>query len=294
MHVSADDADDDVDMAVAAEDDDDDDVDMSVGGGGEGGSVGDEGDEGLGGGDDGAAGSDFVIVCLPTGDGGLRVAAFDVGTRTAFTGVTATHGMSGTGRDTGDPAARAHGQRELAIKIQMWQYASACGFTAGAAWLRGHLHSYTGGPDVGIVAPGWLVRECRRIPTGKTSCFARYMLFVRARLCLLRHGKLAYGDLACRRSRFRKFCLQQRQLLRMAQLFAWGYTSVRGVWLQGMQPSSMHTKPVLSVVGISSAGGGGGGIISRMQGAPRQLFIDFFRRSFQAQNPNAVHLYVVN
>ena len=39
---------------------------------------------------------------------------------------------------------------------------------------------------------------------------------------------------------------------------------------------------------------GGGGIISRMQGAPRQLFVDFFRRSFQAQNPNAVHLYVVN
>ena len=212
---------------------------------------------------------DIRVWLVPKGHRVVRVVAIDPGCTHIFTAVDALHGSDGS-----------RGSSSSVIKVHHRQYRSACGFTAFELWLNKLLRRN---------------RDTRNavsaIPVGRGVGLAAYCAHTRASLDVLLAAKRLYGGKAAQRWALRKHCLQQRQFDRMAQLFSWGFTTVRGRRLVRLPKPPCPPKPFMSVTGLGDASVGHKGIVSRRQGCPAKGFAHFYRRRYSSSR---VHFVMVD
>lgn len=194
----------------------------------------------------------------------LRIVGIDPGSGThLFTAVDHLHGRSGS------QSCGAH-----CIKFASNQYRSACGMTKHAAWHRGMLSRS------GFAQLQSQVRRVRGV--ANVTELARH---ASDKVRLMEQGKALYGSMPARRWTLRLHCLQRKQFHRMAQLFVYGITTVRGKWLAA-QPrrTAPVAKPSMCVVGLGNASVGWNSPISRKHTAPVVSFYDFMQREYAARD----------
>ncbi|KAI8475600.1 MAG: hypothetical protein J3K34DRAFT_403808 [Monoraphidium minutum] len=106
-----------------------------------------------------------------------------------------------------------------------------------------------------------LARVLRCIPTGRTADVDAFSLHCRRKLAAFAAGRRLYGSLPRRNARLRKQLARTRHFHRLAQMLAWGASSVRGRWNRAPRP--VADKPELASIGWGAASAGFGGPISR-------------------------------
>ncbi|KAI8464283.1 MAG: hypothetical protein J3K34DRAFT_441000 [Monoraphidium minutum] len=123
-----------------------------------------------------------------------------------------------------------------------------------------------------------LARVLRCIPTGRTADVDAFSLHCRRKLAAFAAGRRLYGVLPRRHARLRKQLARTRHFHRLAQMLAWGASSVRGRWNRAPRP--VADKPELAIIGWGAASAGFGGPISRKGLGPSRAFEHFVRSHY--------------
>lgn len=197
----------------------------------------------------------------------------DPGCGELFVGVTANNGVKGNGKDGGD------GFRYILHQRQHW---GACGFTAFKRWQEGRAKRL----GFKWVETNVLARAGSKY-TGSLDSFNAY---VDAALSYLIPGKVCYASVQARQGRLRVHMLQQKQMHRVAQCLAVGFTGVKGKWSKfdghwrsgfgGGRSSSSFKLPPVAIVALGNASAGWGSSLSRNGSAPVASLTDFLRREY--------------
>ncbi|KAI8469889.1 MAG: hypothetical protein J3K34DRAFT_422322, partial [Monoraphidium minutum] len=123
-----------------------------------------------------------------------------------------------------------------------------------------------------------LARVLRCIPTGRTADVDAFSLHCRRKLAAFAAGRRLYGVLPRRHARLRKQLARTRHFHRLAQMLAWGASSVRGRWNRAPRP--VADKPELAIIGWGAASAGFDGPISRKGLGPSRAFEHFVRSHY--------------
>jgi hypothetical protein len=195
---------------------------------------------------------------------GLRVTGVDPGVTSIVTAVTANHGVRGDGEDGGDGWVYAVNGRE---------YRSACGLVRQQHWLHGR------------VKRAGVALLLKRLQTAgkKHGQHDAFVVYAREAIDAFPQLHAVYGCRTARHHRFRTGMLQDRQLHRMCQCLALGYTRVQGRRWQkrtGRNAGLPVRRPSVAVVCMGDASAGWGGPVSRSISAPVVKLREFFRGQY--------------
>jgi hypothetical protein len=168
------------------------------------------------------------------------------------------------------PASRAAYVKERTFRLSGAGYREAAGQTREARRAKARLAAKPAADRARVLCA---------VGSGKTMDADAFAAFCSRRAAAFAAGRRLYGGLAERRARLRKYNLRVAEFHRLAQMLAWGATSVAGraSRASGEPPPRVPNaaKPRLTIVGWGSASTGVGGPLRRNGLGPNRAFERF-------------------